>query len=121
MPQFDLHLPAEGNPQRLRKLTPVYANSEGVDTTDLTSVVWEANDSESIVVLQPQADGTVNVITAGTGGLGSVDVKYTAKAQDGLTPVDLIGLATITVIPAVVEPVTVTVDILASEESELAV
>lgn len=120
MTQFDLHLPQEGTPQRFRKLTPVYANAEGIDTTDLSTVVWEANASETIVVLQPQADGTVDVITAGTGGLGSVDITYSAKAQDGLTPVDLSGSATITVIPAAVVPVSVTVDILAADESAIA-
>jgi hypothetical protein len=116
MSQFDLHLALAGAPQNFRTLSVSYAGG----TIDLDTVHWQASDAESTLLLQPQADGSAKVITAGTGVLGAVTVDFTAKAADAAgNPVDLVGTTTITVIEAIVPVPVVMVDILASDEAPL--
>jgi hypothetical protein len=113
---YELHLAAEGKPQNMRVLSVAYANSEGNDTRDLSSVVWEASENTSLI-LQPATDGTCAVITSGTGDLGSVNITYHAKATSDSHEVMLLGGATINVVEAlpVVIP-EVAVEVLASDE-----
>lgn len=113
---YDLHLANEGDPQNLRILSVAYGNSEGKDTRDPSTIVWEVSETNA-VILQPSTDGTCAVITSGTGDLGQVNISYHAEAVSDGHEVMLMGGAIINVVAAI--PVVVpevAVEVLASDE-----